>query len=338
MQLTTEQLRAVTWGAVRVLPERGGTGFHRFTEAQEAFYLERSPNDFYPKCFATSGVRLAFRTDSRYLRLVATLERATSRKYAALEVFVNGTCAGCLDNYSGEDMSPDYTGKALPLDELCGSFDLGPGEKEVTVYLPWSLRTVLRSVELDDGAGLTPVQRQKKLLVFGDSISQGYDALRPSCTYTAQLANRLNAQELNKAIGGEHFIPGLAALQDDIEPDYIVIAYGTNDWSHRTVAELSESSATFYRTVSRLYPNARIFALAPIWREDYLDPSKACLFRQLPNILRVAANGLPNVTVVDCFDFVPQDVRLYADLRLHPSDVGFAHYAGKLAETIGNLL
>ena len=71
---------------------------------------------------------------------------------------------------------------------------------------------------------------KKRILCFGDSISQGYDALYPSNQYTPQLAKLLDAEEYNKAIGGEIFRPELALARDDFEPEYITVAYGTNDW------------------------------------------------------------------------------------------------------------
>lgn len=336
MRLTLDQIASVAWGAVRVAPEDGGVALHRFTEAQEAFYRERDL-DLYRKCFATSGMRLVFKTDSTRLSLCVSLSPATSRKYAALEVFADGNRVGSLDNYTGLDMTPDYTVKELPLEPLQGQFDLGLGEKTITVYLPWSLRTVLQSVELDDGASLIPIHREKKLLVFGDSISQGYDALLPSRTYTTQLADFLNAEEINKAIGAEHFVPELAAMREDFDPDYISVAYGTNDWSHRPLADIQRDSRKFYATVSALYPKAKIIALAPIWRKD-CDDIRACKFTQLADVLREAAAGLPNITMVDCFDFVPQDERFFADLRLHPNDEGFALYAKNLTAALRKCL
>ena len=196
---------------------------------------------------------------------------------------------------------------------------------------------MLQSVELDDGASLIPIHREKKLLVFGDSISQGYDALLPSRTYATQLADFLDAEQINKAIGGEQFVPGLAALREDFDPDYISIAYGTNDWYRSPLETILQNCREFYSTVSALYPKAKIIALAPIWRKDLTEPH-ACEFTQLRDHLRAAAKDLPNVTVIDCFDFVPQDERFFADLRLHPNDEGFALYAKNLTAALRKCL
>ena len=51
---------------------------------------------------------------------------------------------------------------------------------------------------------------------------------------TARLADALGAEEVNKAIGGECFFPELAATKEDFQPEYITVAYGTNDWSRKS--------------------------------------------------------------------------------------------------------
>ena len=47
-----------------------------------------------------------------------------------------------------------------------------------------------------------------------------------------------------------------------------------------------------------------------------------------------ATKDLPNVTVIRGYDLIPHEENLYGDLRLHPNDEGFAHYAANLFETI----
>ena len=59
-------------------------------------------------------------------------------------------------------------------------FELGDGEKKVTVFLPWSFSLSLKELTLDDNSSLSPIKREKNMLVIGDSITHGYDALYPS--------------------------------------------------------------------------------------------------------------------------------------------------------------
>lgn len=66
-------------------------------------------------------------------------------------------------------------------------------------------------------------------------------------------------------MGSDRFFPELAELRDDIQPDYIVVAHGTNDWrSNRTREWFQEKSKKFFYALQENYPNAKIFAISPI--------------------------------------------------------------------------
>ena len=324
MKLTSEQIKSITWGADRVELIDGYTRFFRFTKAQEQVYFERNLGS-YDKTTAASGIKLVFNTESETLGISALIENSSTRKYFSFDVFVNGECIGYLDNVSGVDLPQDYTETDLPAGKAEKTFDLGKGEKTVTVYLPWSNKLLLETLTLDDGANFEPVKPEKRMLVFGDSITQGYDAVRPSNHYATKLAEALGAEMINKAIGGEEFLPELVLAGESCEFDYITAAYGTNDWSHGTREKLIECCRGFYVELSKKYPNAKIFAFGPIWRKD-LDQNKPYgKFSQLIEDIKECVKGLPNVIYIDCFDAVPHDEKYFADLRLHPNDEGFAY-------------
>ncbi len=330
MRLSLEEIRRITQGAVRVEEADGQFRFYRFTEEQERRYESYDPA-LYQKCYATAGIVLRFQTDSPRMRLQVTALKSTSRTYFAADVLRDGVFIGAVENFSGMDLSGDYTTHEFPLGTYNKTFDLGYGTKTVTVYLPWSVDLRLDGLTLEDGSFVLPAVRDKKLLVFGDSISQGYDALHPMDRYPVALAKRLGAEECNKAIGGEFFWPALAKMKDPFAPDYIAVAYGTNDWGWKTWTEFSENGRAFYQNLSSSYPDARIFALLPIWRRDMDEVRKCCPFRQVAETIREWAADLPNVTVIDCFDYVPHDPAYFADFRLHPNDRGFEHYGRNLA-------
>jgi lysophospholipase L1-like esterase len=198
--------------------------------------------------------------------------------------------------------------------------------KKVCIYLPWSACAVIKTMELDDGAALEAVKPSKKLLAYGDSITQGYDAQHPSNKYITKLAEVLDAQEFNKAIGGEEFFPQLAQEETLEDPDYITVAYGTNDWSHNTREVLIQRCTDMYTILSRKYPKAQIYAITPIWRADWEEKKPAGPFHDVEAIIREAVKDLPNVKVIRGFDLMPENIHLCADLRLHPNDAGFAYY------------
>ena len=299
--------------------------FHRFTEEQEALYKEKN-TPFYRKSFCTSGVQLRFRTDSSLLRLKGFLSVGTLRQYYAVEVLVNGKRVGAAENFSGMELPPDYTVVELPFGEFEKSFALGGGMKEVRVLLPWSLVTTLQEVELDDGAVTEPVKLPKKMLCFGDSITQGYDALYPSNKYVTRLAELLEAEEFNKAIGGDVFYPELAGAKDPFEPDYISVAYGTNDWSKCDGETFEANCSGFFKNIRKSYPSAKLIVLTPIWRKDMDVPRNCGPFEKIGKFIRSCVEGDSNVTVIEGIDLIEHRTDLYADLRLHPNDEGFGQY------------
>lgn len=334
MRLTLEQMKAITWGVVDVTEGEYGFEFFRFTPEQQAMYKAKR-EDFGYKSLASSGVRLCFKTDSRSLSLKVLIGKARARSFFALEVFVNGKRIGSIDNFSDVEVPQYYSKESFPVGGREGSFDLGEGEKDVMVYLPWSKRTFLRELVLDDGASLVPVRRNKKLMAFGDSITQGYDALWPSRRYAGRIADALEAEEINKAIGGERFCPDLVALPDDFTPDYITVAYGTNDWNNDPKDVFYARMAAFFEALYRRYPDVKTFIVSPIWRPSYtLEKSGYKSFFDVEESIRAVISDKPNMILIPGFELVPHDETNYADQVLHPNDTGFDYYFENLWKQI----
>lgn len=324
MKLQAEQLRAIAQGVDRITEDGSGFRFHRFTEEQEALYRENSPNDFYIKACATSGVNLAFRTDSRTLSLLVRNLRASSRSFGFVDLEVDGEL--CAHIGSAEN------GIGL----FGGSYELGEGMKTVRLYFAQLLCTELCELELDDGAVVEPVTAARRMLIFGDSITQGYDAKYPSHCYAMRLARLLDADARNKGIGGARFFPEHAGLRDaGPDPELITVAYGTNDWWEREPDLLEEKLRAFYRTLSAVYPTSKIFAISPIWRGNWRQPKPfAKPFPWVAELIAQVADELPNVVHIPGIDLVPHDPACFSPDVLHPNDIGFATYAERLFAAI----
>lgn len=335
MILTNEQIKTLLTGAVYTEEVDGALRPYRFTAEQIELYANHRPR-FGKRPVSTAGIRLSFKTDSENLFLKLNLTTGASRRYYSVDVFVDGKVLDYMDNFSDQELPELYTTGEFPLGINSKNFSLGSGTKTVTVYFPWSCSTEILEMSLDDGAFFEPVKQAKKLLAFGDSITQGYDALRPSNRYASKLADLLDAEETNKGVGGEIFVPDLAELREDFDPDYITVAYGTNDWGKSdALTVLPANCKKFYETVSRLYPKAQIFAITPIWRADYATKEVPFgPFEKVAELIREVTRDLPNVAVIDGFPLIPGDTKYYADLRIHPNDEGFAYYAKNLYTAI----
>ena len=199
MKLTFEKIKAIVNGAARITEENGVIHFCRFTDAQEQMYKQTN-DGFYQKTLATAGIRLEFTTDSRRLFMAARCFAGSSRTYFNHDIYVNGEHRWSLGgNLKGADGIAPLT--------VSGEYDLGDGDKTVKIYFPWSVGSELISLELDDGATVTPVSHSCKMILFGDSITHGYDTVNPSHSYASRLVDALDAFAINKGIGGEVFRP-----------------------------------------------------------------------------------------------------------------------------------
>lgn len=336
MKLTLSQIRSITLGASRICEAADGIHFYRFTKEQEDFYAGYS-EDFYNKTFTSSGICLSFRTNSRKLFIKTDVTIPGTRHYFSFDLMVNGKLADTLHNFDESALPRVYCFEPFPCGEFSKEFILPEGEKDVRLLFPWSAIAVMKEISLDDGASIIPIRPEKKLLAFGDSITHGYDALYPSHKYITRLAEFLNAQEHNKAIGGEVFVPGLSQLKEDYVPDYITVAYGTNDWRWRDDETTLRAATAFYRNLRNNYPNTPIFAIAPIWRDETDGTHLGGDFSDRQKLIENAVSGIDNVTLIPGMELVPHCSDYFADKTLHPNDAGFAFYYENLKKYFKNI-
>lgn len=316
MILTEEQLIPLFKGTLRVEPAANGYLVpKRFTAAGQAFY--DTVKDYGKKAKATSCIRLELTTDSTQLEFDYTLECASSRKFAYFDLAVDGTV---LHHTGFEGIT-----------QLCGRmhFDLPCGMHHVVLYFPSLFRAAICNVTLSDGAVFSPVEKACRLYCLGDSITQGYDAKFSCGTYANLLADRLNAEVLNQGIGGETFRPDMLDADIPFQPDYITVAYGTNDWSAHTDTQLTEGATEYFRRLADYFPSAKIFAITPIWRADHFRYTRAGSFENAVRIVTEAALSAGAV-VIDGQKMIPHTPAVCSDAYLHPNDLGFQYYADRL--------
>lgn len=320
MRLTYEQIASIAQGVTKVEQTEEGIQFHRFTEEQERVYRD---SRFHPRQYATAGVRLHFKTDSKTLYMKVLISMGCTRNFFAHDILVNGKMIGSLKNET---------------EECCGEFEesfmLGDGEKDVCIHFPWSMCSILKEFCLDDNSFIEPVKKGKKMIIFGDSITQGADALNPSSCYAVNLADALDADAINKGIGGERYCPWLAALKDDMEPDYISVAYGTNHFRAYSPEESRRLCEEFWENLVANYPNAKIFALTPIWRKDNTGNTQFQRFEDIGESIADVVKKYDNVTCISGLGFVPEDETLFADAHLHPNNAGFKYYSERVCAEV----
>lgn len=332
MKIGFKEIKSAVCGAAYIEEKGEGIIFHRFTPEQEDMYKTLKPG--LTQISSTAGVVLSFKTDSDFLKIDISTESATIRNFFSVDIIVNGSLKGYIDNIDAGVNLENYLERKYTLGRFERVFELGSGEKKVEIHLPWSVKTVLNGIETADNSFFTPCKPEKSILVFGDSITIGENVLRPTNRYCSMLAREIGAYEFNKAIGGELFCPRLSELKDDTEPDYILVAYGTNDWAWGSREEFVNNCTVFFKNLIENYPFAKVFALTPIWRKDYLERSSFMPFKGIKKEIADIVGAYDNVSVIDGFELVPHNEAFFSDKRLHPNDVGERYIADGIIKFI----
>lgn len=328
MILTWEQLSLLIHGAVRTQPVDGALYLRRFTAQQEQLcrawseaYLQRS--------LTTAGVCLEMNTDSRELTLRVRVGNAfRPDRYFCHSILIDGCRVAVLDGF----VQPGEDGKEFEI-----SLHLEEGRKRVQIHFPWSADSAIVMLRLTPGAVAEPVRYERSMLIFGDSVTQGYDAHYPENAYTVILARQLQACAVNKSIGGVKFHPPLAALADELEPEDILISYGGNDWHSAQRQQFEKDSLAFCAAVRQNYPKARLLVLTPIAMGARKRNEPVWYFDQLLSHLKNLEQRIDHLQVILSSDFVPQDPALFARDGVHPLDLAHAAHARGIAAELERL-
>lgn len=333
MKLTNQQIIQAVSGTSYTEEKDGKIIFHRFYPQLENYYRQVAPG-FNDKLTATAGVTIRFTTDSEGLKLGLEAQYGSSRTYFCNDIMVNGEYLDSLRNFTDEDMTGDYTKKQFPLGFFEKTFNLGKGEKEVTVILSAMMSAHLVLLEIDDGASFIPKEERNKILVTGDSITQGYDSRFPRNRYGSRLADKLNLTERNLAIGGDIYRSEAAKYIKEDGVSLIIVAYGSNDWSGQKWETAKENCEKYYAYLTDTFPDVPVYVISPIWRSDWDRITDYGDFRKVERELESICDKYENLTFVRGFDFVPHDTSLYGDGTLHPNDEGFSYYSDALIKAV----
>lgn len=323
MILDIEKIKEITCGAVSITERDGFIEFDRFSAAQYEG-LEKHCDKQFSRSSSSSGVRIAAVTDSEKLSFEYKNLDASSCDTGYFDIYVDNTM---IAHVGGAEVD----GRA--------EVSLGKGEKKLEIYFPWSKRALVRNLALDDGAVIKPVRRRMRLLAYGDSITQGNISEYPSLTYVSRLASMLDADVLNKGIGGDGFSDRIISHPDDFDPDIITVAYGTNDWNSRSPEDTEKSIRRFFSLLRSAYPEAKIFAITPIWRGDFERQTKfSCTTDKVEYMIRENIKGIHDIIVVSGWNLVPHLPEFFTDKFLHPNDLGFGVYTENFYKQIAKYI
>ena len=324
MILDLNEVKEIVCGAVKIEEREGFFEFDRMNDIQRENQIGHG--EFLRRARSTSCVRLAMITDSETLSFDFKFIIAAPYPAGFFDIYVNGA----MISHQGSEN--EETGSV--------KVDLGKGTKRVEVYFPWARRAMIRNLTVDDGAEIKPLKRPLKLLAYGDSITHGTLSIYPSLTYICRLASLLNADIVcSKGIGGDVFSDRIISSPDDVSPDIITVAYGSNDWGKSDPQDAAKAVRRFLSRLRSAYPDAKIFVITPIWRADFEKQTQFSFGTDgMDGFIRENAKGIYDIIFINGWNMVPHLPEFFSDGFLHPNDLGHGIYAQNLYKEISKYL
>ena len=317
MVLKNTELKTLVTNCVKVVEaDDNAIQINRFTDKQFEVYDRQN---FIPGPRCNAGVCFDFSYNGKSIVFDFMPVAKSSRRFLSFDLYEDDKLVYTLSNFTG----------SAGVRKFEYSFAEAK-ERRVRIFLPFSCGLEIFKFTLDDGSSFAPTSTEgrKKILILGDSITHGYDSYFTSTCYAGMIATHYDAVAINQAVGGYFFCAEQITDDLDFEPDAITVAYGTNDWSRYGLDEerFRRESKTYIDKLCTMYPDAKIFGILPLWRAATEKRKDTHIpFEKAREILKEYYSAHSNVTVIDGFLAVPNDVHFFTD-GLHPNTVGQALY------------
>lgn len=222
---------------------------------------------------------------------------------------------------------------------------LAAGEKEYLLYLPLYNGVSAVEVGLPKGATLKkadprPSGKDKPIVFYGTSITQGGCASRPGMVHTAILGRRLDRPVVNLGFSGNGTLdPELATLLGELDAAVFVLDCLPN----LTAAQVGERAEPFVRALRKARPDAPVLlvedrtyanaAVLPAVAKRNAD-SRAALKKAFDALV---AGGDANLHYLRGDGLLGDDGEGTVD-GSHPTDLGFLRQADAFAGALKPLL
>lgn len=258
----------------------------------------------------------------------ASLELKTDASKIGFKYFVRSASsdANTFDLYVNDKLQSVHTVSGEG--KFSVSFDLPEGEKKVTIYFPNDCELGIKDLEFDGGYRAVK-SKGKKVLIIGDSITQGYGTFMSGASYVNVLKRKTGFDILPQGIGGLTFKHETLNKPEGFMPDMIIVALGTNYYDIEYY-EYEKEAKAFYEKLHGLWGDVPIFDITPLWRNDSVKWDR---FMHCIDVVKSECRKYENITVIDGFDLVPHTDFAFLD-KVHPNAWGAELMADALSKII----
>lgn len=194
-------------------------------------------------------------------------------------------------------------------------YQMQEGWKLVQVYLPTDCHIGIKNFNIN-GRYKTVKDKGERLLIIGDSITQGFGTFMSGATYVNVLQRNSGYNILAQGIGGLPF-KECVLHKTSFNPDKIIVALGTNYYDSQGY-DYEKEACDFFAGLNKMWQDKQILYISPLWRNNdvKMDRFKWCI-----DIAKREARKYENITVVDGFDLLPNVDECFFD-KIHPNAYG----------------
>jgi hypothetical protein len=293
----------------------------------------------------SAGMAVRFVTDATTIQARWTL---TSENLAMPHMPATGVSG--LDLYVRQDGRWRWTGGGRPSAKGVNQqaqlvAGLPAGKQEFILYLP--LYNGVSSVEIGIAKGQTlaktealSAERQKPVVFYGTSITQGGCASRPGMVHSAILGRRLDRPVINLGFSGNGKMePEMAGLLAELDPALYVVECLSN----MSTQEVSERTEPLVRTLRKAHPKTPIvLAEDPTYCNALVIPGvrersveRRAAFRKVYDQLILA--GVEKLHYLSGNKLYGDDGEATVD-GAHATDLGFLRLADAYEPILGAIL
>ncbi len=289
----------------------------------------------------TSGGRVRFKTNSPFIAIRADMPSTEPMSHMPL---TGSASFSVYFNKNGR--STYYRTYKPPFDTLLAGegitdfvefYDVPEEDmRDITIYFPLYAEVTNLYIGLQDNAVLLPgdtYKREKPVVFYGSSITQGGCASQPGNSYPAFLSRRFDFDFINLGFsGGADASEGITAYIRDLDMSMFVYDYDHNALS---VEYLQNTHEKMFRAIRAAHPDMPIIMMSA----PNFDPNRAAWVPRrkiiFDTFMHAVEEGDKNVYFIDGERLFGGDCRDACTMDgCHPNDLGFYRMADAVGATM----